>query len=809
MSAQLEISPDDAPPFLLGGGEMGALMRATRWSDTPLGSPSSWPPSLRTVVRLMLNTNHPMYIWWGSELCCLYNDAYRQSIGPERHPGSLGRPAQEVWEEIWDVIHPQIEQVMSGRGPTWQIDHLVPITRHGQREDVYWTYSYSPIDEETAPNGIGGVLVVCTETTQHVQTARRLVEERDRLRASETRFRAALRAGRMGSWETDHTTKTRQWSPEGMALFGIDLPEGRGQVGGEHDEYVGSIHPDDRHLVETFREFAQHKDWFPAEYRIVRPDGTLLWLSGGGLVVARAPDGRPLRLVSIMVDATERKLTEQRLAIERERLTLALRAGQMGAYDTSMADGTIWWSPQTYTLFGVRPEHFEPTPAAVLEMIDPLDREAFQALRNEAIAERQPFVHEFRIRRPDGTRLWIGHRGRAEYDDAGRALRNFGVVMDITERKEVEERLRDADRQKDLFIAMLAHELRNPLAPIKNAAQVLRRIVKPEPKTTWCQDVIERQVDQMTRLLDDLLDVSRLSRGQLKLKPQELTLAAVIEQAVELARPLIDAAGHTLVVTLPDSPLEIRGDLTRLAQVFSNVLINAAKYTPRAGRISLTARAQGARASVTIADSGIGIAAEHLSQIFDVFQQIESTLAHSQGGQGIGLSLAKRLVELHGGTIAARSRGVGSGSEFELTIPLIASVDNAATPSTDVRASPQGSYRILVADDLQDAADSLAVLLEGMGHSVSVAYDGEQALKLAESVRPQVAVLDLGMPKLSGVEVCRAIRAQPWGRDMVLIAQTGWGQEHDRRQTTEAGFDHHTVKPIEGNTLAAMFERAA
>ena len=784
MSALPETPPDDnTPRYLRGGGEAGAAMRAKDWSDTPPGSPSTWPQSLRTTVRLILNTDQPMAVWWGDELCFFCNDAYDESIASKRLPGSLGRPASELWA-VGNEIRPQIERVMSGQLASWQAGC----------DDARWTQRYSAIDDDAVPNGIGGVLVVCTETAEHAQ--------------SETRYRAALRAGRMGAWETDHATKTRQWSQEGMALFGLVLPDGCGQVGGANDEWVACIHPDDRHLADTFRTLAQQTDWFAAEYRIVRPDGAVLWLSGGGLVVARTPDGQALRLVSIMADATERKLTEQRLAVERERLALALRAGQMGAYDTSMSQGTIWWSPQTYVLFGVRPDEFVPTAAAVLALIDPQDREAFQALRAQAIAERQPFVHELRIQRPDGTRRWIGHRGQAEYDDAGRAVRNFGVVMDITDRKEVEERLHDADRQKDLFIAMLAHELRNPLAPIKNAAQILRRIVKGDAKTTWCQDVIERQVDQMARLLDDLLDVSRLSRGQLKLKPQLLALDEVIHQAVELARPVIDAAGHALAITLPDPALQLRGDPTRLAQVFSNVLINAAKYTPRAGQITLAAHARGANAAVTISDSGIGIAAEHLSQIFDVFQQIETTLDHSQGGQGIGLSLAKRLIELHGGTITARSQGVGRGSEFELTIPLAIGDEGIASPASEAGTPRAGTRRILVADDLQDAADSLAALLEGMGHSVSVAYDGEQALRMAEAMRPQVAVLDLGMPKLSGYEVCRAIRAQPWGRDVVLIAQTGWGQEHDRRRTAEAGFDHHTVKPVEGGTLSAMFHRS-
>lgn len=293
---------------------MGALMRAHDWSSSSLGPPAAWPSPLRTVVRLMLNTGHPMYIWWGEDGACLYNDAYRESIGPERHPGSLGRPAREVWDEVWDIIGPQIEQVMSGGGATWHVDHLVPITRHGRREDVYWTYSYSPINDETAPRGIGGVLVVCTETTQKVFAERGLAEQVESqkrahaaLRESEARYRSSLTAGRMGNWETDFVAGTRTWSEEGMALFGLALPEGRGQIGGEEDEYALALHPDDRHLVQELRELADKQDSFPAEYRIVRPDGTIRWVSGRGQVIARGTDGKAHRLVSIMADVTDRK----------------------------------------------------------------------------------------------------------------------------------------------------------------------------------------------------------------------------------------------------------------------------------------------------------------------------------------------------------------------------------------------------------------------------------------------------------------------------------------------------------------------
>ena len=775
---------------------MGALMRGHDWAGSSLGAPAGWPQSLRTVVRLMLNTGHPMYVFWGPELACLYNDAYRESIGAERHPGSLGQCAREVWSEIWPVIGPQIDQVMSGRGATWNVDQLVPITRHGRLEDVYWTYSFSPIDEERAAGGIGGVLVVCTETTKQVLSARRLTLERDRLaqlfeqapifmallqgpdhtfeianpafmqlvghrpvlgktvaealpeavpqgfvarldgvfasgrahsangaryelqpvaegprverfidfvyepikgsdgavsgifvvgadvteqsranaslRESEARFRAALKAGRMGSWETDHVTRTRLWSAEGMALFGLDLPGGRGQLGGPDDEYIGAIHPDDRHLVAQYQALADRQDTFVAEYRVVRRDGTTLWLSGRGSVTARGADGKAERLISIMADVTEAHEAAEMLRIERERLRLALSAGQMGAYELDVGADDLWWSPETYDLFGVSRATFAATRESVLELVHPEDRAGFVERRDLAIRERRPFFDEVRIRRPDGSQAWIGYRGHAEYDAQGRPVRTFGIVLDITDRKLGEQVLRDADRDKDDFIATLSHELRNPLAPIRNAIAVLRQLDPADSRVAWCHDVIGRQTEQMAHLLDDLLDVSRLTRRHLALRLGRLDLATAIEQALEIAQPVIEASAHVLDVTLPAEPVPVDGDLTRLAQVFSNVLINAAKYTPARGRIALTLRRVGDDASVTIRDSGIGIAEENMAQIFEMFGQVASARGHSQGGQGIGLSLARGLVELHGGTIQARSEGLGKGSEFEIRLPIAA-----------------------------------------------------------------------------------------------------------------------------------------
>jgi PAS domain S-box-containing protein len=494
--------------------------------------------------------------------------------------------------------------------------------------------------------------------------------ERDVLAQSEARFRAALVAGRMGSWETDLASGMRHWSQEGMALFGLALPDGRGRVGGADDEYMAAIHPDDRHRVATLYALADRQDSFDAEYRIVRPDGSTLWLQGRGLVVARAADGKAQRLVSIMADASERKDAEERLRIERERLGLALTAGQMGAFEMDFIANALWWSPQMYVLFGVDPARFELTPKSVLTLLHADDAQAFLHERNRAIDQHRPFVFEFRVRRPDGSQPWLHLRGQAAYDEHGKPLRSFGVLMDITERKQIEQMQREAERNKDDFIAILAHELRNPLAPIRNALHVLRQVTTGDATATWCHQVLERQVSQMTRLLDDLLDVSRLSRGQLKLRREPMLLSTAIEHAVEIAKPVIDAGRHALQVSQPPQPLHVDGDLTRLAQVFSNVLINGAKYTPPGGVITLGVQAHGAEAVVRVADTGIGIAADQMAQIFEIFGQVKSNVDRTQGGQGIGLSLAKGLIEMHGGTIEARSDGLGKGSEFVMRLPL-------------------------------------------------------------------------------------------------------------------------------------------
>jgi len=414
--------------------------------------------------------------------------------------------------------------------------------------------------------------------------------------------------------------------------------------------------------------------------------------------------------------------------------------------------------------------------------------------------------------RPDGKVAWVAHLGRNVYDDEGQPLRTYGIAMDVTERRLQEESLREADRQKDRFIATLAHELRNPLAPIRNSVELLRRLAGSDARLTWHGDVIDRQVTHMSHLLDDLLDVSRITRGTIRLKRRTVSLSGVIHQAIEMATPLMTSLGHRLETELADEPILVDGDATRLTQILSNLLVNAAKYTPARGRIALAARTDGAQALVRVVDNGLGIAPERLAGLFDMFGHVDSDLERSQTGLGIGLWLAHALATMHGGTLEARSDGIGRGSEFSVRLPL-ASVpelhDPAGLPERRRPGREGQRLTVLIADDKVDIADSLAALLRLEGHAVHVAYSGEEAIEAARRVRPHAAVLDLGMPGHDGYEVCRVLRAEPWGAAMTLIAQTGWGLAEHRRRSHDAGFDHHIVKPVEPGELIALLQRRA
>jgi PAS domain S-box-containing protein len=415
--------------------------------------------------------------------------------------------------------------------------------------------------------------------------------------------------------------------------------------------------------------------------------------------------------------------------------------------------------------------------------------------------------HEIMIERPDGRRLTALAHASPIHNEAGVLIGAVNVLVDISERKRAEVALKEADRAKNEFLATLAHELRNPLAPIRAAVRILQLQSKPNPISQSALEVIERQTRQMTRLIDDLLDVARITSNKLELRRERIELREILDAAVETSRPLIEQRGHKLIVKAPVAPIQIDADMVRLAQVISNLLNNAAKYTERGGRIWLTASRKDSDVLIKVRDTGIGIPAEILPQVFEMFTQAERSTNGSAGGLGIGLTLVKRLVEMHGGTITAQSHGQGKGSEFVVSVPAASAHParpEARAEGTERKPEGKRPTRILVVDDNVDSADSMGLLMKLLGNEVRIVHDGLTAVDVAKEFEPRVVLLDIGLPTLNGYETAREIRRQPWGKQAVLIAVTGWGEEVHRQRSRKAGFDHHLVKPVDPDELTNL-----
>jgi two-component system CheB/CheR fusion protein len=508
------------------------------------------------------------------------------------------------------------------------------------------------------------------------------------------------------------------------------------------------------------------------------------------------------------IDVTDHMRAEEVLAESEQRFRqLAENISEVFWMSNPQTTKILYISPAYERVWGRSCQSLYEQPRSFLDAIHAEDRERVRIEILEKHGRGEPTDQEYRVVRPDGTMRWVRDRAFPVRDSSGQVYRMVGIAEDITEKKQAEEALKEADRRKNDFLATLAHELRNPLAPIRTGVELMRRAEDNPAVLEQARSMVERQVGQMVRLIDDLLDISRITRGRLQLRKERVELAAVARHGIETSRPLVEASGHDLTVTLPSESIHLDADPTRLAQVFSNLLNNAAKYTDKGGRIWLTAERHNSEVVVSVRDTGIGIPGEHLPNIFETFSQTAPALERSQGGLGVGLSLVRGLVELHGGAVEARSAGLTKGSEFIVRLPIaVSSVDSVRSQPIceDERCRPAQQCRILVVDDSRDAADSLAMMLRLRGHDTDVAHDGVEAVQAAATCRPAVVLLDIGMPRMNGYEAARSIRGQPWGEAMVLVALTGWGQDEDKQRAIEAGFDHHLTKPVETAALERL-----
>lgn len=626
------------------------------------------------------------------------------------------------------------------------------------------------------------------------------------LRESEERFRRMADDAPVMIWVTDPDGVCTYLSKSWFELTGQTPETGLGFG------WVNATHPDDQKMVhDAFVAANAARAPFHVEYRLRRADGDYGWFIDAATPRFDA-NGAYLGYIGSVVDITERRRIEQERQEHEERFrTLVEQVEDYAIFMIDREGRPTSWNEGVRRVLGFDEEEFIGqnidsifTPEDLADDIP--DRELTQA------AATGRSNNDRWMRRKDGTRFYATGVTNSLKDGRDRLLGYMKVMRDQTERKQMEDELRrvaadlsEADRRKNEFLATLAHELRNPLAPIRSGLELLRLTGDDPQETAEIRDVMERQAQQMMRLIDDLLEVARITQGKLELRTATVTLSDIVRSAVDASRPFVDEGGHELTVSVPSEPVRLVADPHRLQQVFSNLLNNAAKYTPDGGRIELTASLDEEGVAVVVRDNGIGIPAEMKDRIFEMFAQIDRSMERSYSGLGIGLTLVKRLVEMHGGRIEVHSEGRNQGSEFVVHLPTEqARTERETTDERPDADAPSGGLRVLVVDDNRPAADILAKVIRLLGNEARTAYDGREGVAVADEFRPEVILMDLGMPNMNGYEATREIRRFDWGGGVTIVALTGWGQDEDRRRTEEAGFDRHLVKPVEPSTLQKL-----
>lgn len=715
---------------------------------------------------------------------------YSQSV--EEHAAWKGywadrgpRHGQRVAAEDWAMA-----RALRGEFVPGDVVEIEPFDAPGTRRTMI--NSGAPVVDESGT--IVGAIIVQMDITDRVRAEEKLRE------ASEL-YRLIGRATNDVIWDWNLLTQEIKWNEAVVVHFGCTPAEIR-----TLPQWEQRIHPEDREAVSQSLQAALDTglEGWSAEYRFLRNDGTYATFLDRGYI-ARDVTGQPVRMIGSMLDVTDRRAAEAALLeSERRFRTLADNMSQL-AWMTDETGYISWYNKRWFDYTGSTLEEMKLHgwasvchPAHVKRAV-----QTFQA----SLSSGQPWEDTFPLRAKDGSYRWFLSRALPILDENGRVTRWFGTNTDITARREAEEALREADRRKDEFIAMLAHELRNPLAPVKNAVFLMKKVGLSDPKLEKARAVIDRQVTHMARLIDDLLDVSRIARGRVELRKRRQDLAQIAAQTAEDYRAEMESAGIRLAVQVPDTPLWVNGDGTRLAQSIGNVLHNARKFTGAPGEVEVRAGAdEQGFAVVSVRDTGIGMEPELISRLFTPFVQAHQGLSRSEGGLGLGLALVKQLIELHGGSLEVSSAGLGQGSCFTLRVPLAEPGHLGLVPPAAI--DDDGKLNILIIEDNPDTAESLAELLSLDGHHVSVAFDGRGGVELAQRERPDVVISDIGLPgELDGFGVARVLREDPATSAAYLIALSGYSQAEDRRRSAEAGFDSHLTKPPDLDVLEAMLEQ--
>jgi PAS domain S-box-containing protein len=802
-------------------GDVPSLMQRLDWSASAIGDPATWSQQLHTVVALVLQSRSPAAVIWGRGLSTLYNDAYAAQLG-DKHPASFGTGFNGMWSEVWPEIESIIDDAMAGKSSYFE-DVPYMVKPAGVPVQRWYTSSFSPVTD--GDGTVVGVYITAVETTRRMQAERRyafqseLAERLRHLNASDDISAAAsellgkhLGIGGVVYAAVDASgtilTMKPDWAGGGSrSLAGAVLrldefgPLVGDAVRAGKDLAIADVMNDER----TAAHAAAYAE------RSVRSFVAIPLMKEGRLrAILNLHDSRPhywteheIALAKDMVDRTwsavENARAQRELRHERDQSQYIFDNMTEG-FGLVDKDWTVRYMNQAGLRITGRAahevigkNHWDIWPELVGTVVGDLFEQVKQTRTTEVV--EVPYAFH------DGESRCIESRAYPSID-GGLAF----FFRNITERKAAQQKLEEADRRKDEFLAMLAHELRNPLAPIGAAAELLQIVELDQRRVHQTSRIIGRQVRHMTSLVDDLLDVSRVTRGLVELDNTLLDIRQIVNDAVEQVTPLIQFRRHRLALQLPAQTITVKGDRKRLVQVVTNILNNAAKYTHEGGDIALKVDRLAGHVVIEVSDNGIGMSPELVGHAFDLFSQAARSSDRSSGGLGLGLALVKSLIDLHEGTVTCESAGLGKGSRFSVCLPCLAGQPSQAEQQNAETMTPMttGSLRVLVVDDNADAALLLAMLLEASGHEVMVEYGSRRALDVAKRMAPQVCLLDIGLPEMDGNELAQCLRAQPETAKSVLIAVTGYGQAQDRMQTKAAGFDHHLVKPVDMQKLGSL-----